>query len=279
MDEDYNRKKAGERVVSEDFQTEDFVRIGAMTADVASLVASFAPVYGTAASGVLGLGSTVMDLVADTMDESVSAGQVFTNLGANLGMAALGMIPGGKAGKIAKNVAKYVPKILAAYAAGNLALNDDIHKSLGKLTSDEDLTVNDWKNIGFALSAVTGLTRSGTAAFKARKYKQTTKPSDLVSFKAKDSAGKEIEFKLTRDELAALNKSKTNEEALNFLKSNANTKEAAAKISKDATLDLGFKEGRSFENWYGLKRNKITGVEGDRVDGTSAEVLTRRAYE
>lgn len=279
VDEYYNRKKAGERVVSEDFQAEDFVRIGAMTADVASLVASFAPVYGTAASGVLGLGSTVMDLVADTMDESVSAGQVFTNLGANLGMAALGMIPGGKAGKIAKNVAKYVPKILAAYAAGNLALNDDIHKSLGKLTSDEDLTVNDWKNIGFALSAVTGLTRSGTAAFKARKYKQSTKPSDLVSFKAKDSTGKEIEFKLTRDELAALNKSKTNEEALNFLKSNANTKEAAAKISKDATLDLGFKEGRSFENWYGLKRNKITGVEGDRVDGTSAEVLTRRAYE
>lgn len=253
MDEDYNRKKAGERVVSEDFQAEDFARIGAMTADVASLVASFAPVYGTAASGILGLGSTVMDLVADTMDESVSAGQVFTNLGANLGMAALGMIPGGKAGKIAKNVAKYVPKILAAYAAGNLALNDDIHKSLGKLTSDEDLTVNDWKNIGFALSAVTGLTRSGTAAFKARQFKTKDVPTGDVEIKIKGSDKKGITLK--KEELDVLNSKKTNQEALEYLSSIGKIKK-----DKDGNFEkIGeiIKDGRNLDNLYGLKRNNV----------------------
>lgn len=262
MDDEYKRKKAGERVVSEDLQTEDFVRFGAMAADVTALVASFAPGYGTAASGVLSLGSTAADLTADIMDDSVSAGQVFTNLGANLGMAVLGLIPGGKSAKIAGKIAKYAPKILAAATAANLVLNDDIHKSLGKLTSDEKLTVNDWKNIGIALSSVSGLTRSGKAAYQARKFKSGNAKTDKVKVEIKGKG----ELELTTDELAQLNKSKSNKEATDYLVSLKKHERAKGEDGKEIDLDFGIKEGRTWDNLWGLRRGSI---KGEAVPGES----------
>lgn len=283
MDESYNRKKAGERVVADDLRPEDFVRFGAMGADVAALVASFAPGYGTAASGVLGLGSTVADLTADIMDESVSAGQVFTNLGANLGMAALGLIPGGKSASLAGKIAKWVPRIVAAAAAGNVALNDDIHKSLGKLTSGDDITVNDWRNIGIALSTVSGLSRAGTAAYKARKFKTKTNATGEVEVKLKNADGVETKATLTKDQLSQLNNAKSNEEATNILKSfNLKDKDGKAvftfkdKDGKDLILDLGFTKERNIANLYGLRRKKITGEELTNTDYVDPK---RIAYE
>lgn len=256
------RQKAGERVVSEDLQPEDFVRFGAMAADVTALVASFAPGYGTAASGVLSLGSTAADLTADIMDDSVSAGQVFTNLGANLGMAVLGLIPGGKSAKIAGKIAKYAPKILAAATAANLALNDDIHKSIGKLTSDEKLTVNDWKNIGIALSSVSGLTRSGKAAYQARKFKSGNAKTDKVEVEIKGKG----KLELTTDELAKLNKSKSNKEATDYLVSLKKHERTKGKDGKEIDLDFGIKEGRTWDNLWGLRRGSI---KGEAVPGES----------
>jgi hypothetical protein len=109
-------------------------------------------------------------------------------------MAVLGLIPGGKSAGIASKIAKWTPKIIAAATAANLALNDDIHKSLGKLTSDEKLTVNDWKNIGIALSSVSGLTRSGKAAYQARQFKNAKTPTGNVeiSIKGNDKAKLEL---------------------------------------------------------------------------------------
>lgn len=254
------RQKAGERVVSEDLQPEDFVRFGAMAADVTALVASFAPGYGTAASGILSLGSTAADLTADIMDDSVSAGQVLTNLGANLGMTVLGLIPGGNSGKIASKIAKWTPKILAAATAGNLALNSDIHKSLGKLTSDEKLTVNDWKNIGIALSSVSGLTRSGKAAYQARQFKNAKTPTGVVevSIKGNDKA----KLELTQEELKALGSKKSNQEAIDYLASIGKlTKNKDGKVvdGKGKVIEIGefIKDGRTFDNWFGLNRNNI----------------------
>lgn len=260
MDENYNRKKAGERVVSEDLQPEDFVRFGAMAADVTALVASFAPGYGTAASGILSLGSTAADLTADIMDDSVSAGQVLTNLGANLGMTVLGLIPGGNSGKIASKIAKWTPKILAAATAGNLALNSDIHKSLGKLTSDEKLTVNDWKNIGIALSSVSGLTRSGKAAYQARQFKNAKTPTGNVEISIKGSDKAKLE--LTQEELKALGSKKSNQEAIDYLASIGKlTKNKDGKVvdGKGKVIEIGefIKDGRTFDNWFGLNRNNI----------------------
>ena len=249
------RQKAGERVVSEDLQPEDFVRFGAMAADVTALVASFAPGYGTAASGILSLGSTAADLTADIMDDSVSAGQVLTNLGANLGMTVLGLIPGGKSAKIAGKIAKYAPKIIAAATAANLALNDDIHKSLGKLTSDEKLTVNDWKNIGIALSSVSGLTRSGKAAYQARKFKAGNAKTDKVKVEIKGKG----ELELTTDELAKLNKSKSNKEATDYLVSLKKHERTKGEDGKEIDLDFGIKERRTWDNLWGLRRGSISG--------------------
>lgn len=260
IDEDYNRKKAGERVVSEDLQPEDFVRFGAMAADVTALVASFAPGYGTAASGILSLGSTAADLTADIMDDSVSAGQVLTNLGANLGMTVLGLIPGGKSAGIASKIAKWTPKILAAATAGNLALNSDIHKSLGKLTSDEKLTVNDWKNIGIALSSVSGLTRSGKAAYQARQFKNAKTPTGNVEISIKGNDKTKLE--LSQEELKALGSKKSNQEAIDYLASIGKlkkNKDGKVVDNNNKVIEIGefVKDGRTFDNWFGLNRNNI----------------------
>lgn len=253
LDKEHNREQAGKRVVSEDLRPEDYARFGAMAADVGALVASFAPGYGTAASGILSLGSTAADLTADIMDKSVSAGQVMTNLGANLGMAVLGLIPGGKSAGIASKIAKWTPKIIAAATAANLALNDDIHKSLGKLTSDEKLTVNDWKNIGIALSSVSGLTRSGKAAYQARKFKAEAPSGDVkVSVK-----GIEGDVTLTKEELANLGKAKSNKEATDYLLSLKKEQvkgRPKGEDGKEIDFDFGIKEGRTWDNLWGLRR-------------------------
>ena len=254
------RQEAGKRVVSEDLRPEDFVRFGAMAADVTALVASFAPGYGTAASGVLSLGSTAADLTADIMDDSVSAGQVMTNLGTNLGMAVLGLIPGGKSAGIASKIAKWTPKIIAAATAANLAFNDDIHKSLGKLTSSEKLTVDDWKNVGIALSSVSGLTRSGKAAYQARQFKNAKTPTGNVEISIKGNDKAKLE--LSQEELKVLGSKKSNQEAIDYLASIGKlTKNKDGKVvdGKGKVIEIGefIKDGRTFDNWFGLNRNNI----------------------
>ena len=252
LDKDYNRKKAGERVVSDELRPEDFIRFGAIGADVASLVASFVPGYGTAASGVLGIGSTLGNLAADAMDESVSAGQVLTNLVANVGLTALGLVPGGNAPKLAAKIAKYTPKIIAAASTLNVAFNDDIHKSLGKVASGDDLTVNDWRNIGIALSTVAGATRWGTAAYKAKKFKSTTEKTDNFKIKAK---GSEKEIELSKEQLVTLQSKKTNQEAVDYL----NSIGKMPKGQDGKPIDLTFiKDGKNLGNWFGLSKGNIT---------------------
>ena len=68
--------------------------------DVASALSAFVPVYGTAVSAGTGLISSLTNFGADLKDNSVSLGDSFKNLGANLAMDAVGLVPGfGAAGK------------------------------------------------------------------------------------------------------------------------------------------------------------------------------------
>lgn len=69
--------------------------------DAASMVAAYVPVYGTAASVVLGLISTAVQGVDDLTDGEKD-GQFWKNLGINLGFTVLGAIPGLNSGKLAK---------------------------------------------------------------------------------------------------------------------------------------------------------------------------------
>ena len=116
--------EAGERkpmADGQDWEYEDYARLVSASADVGSMIASFVPGYGTAASAALGVGSTIGNFTADLADESVGVGSALLNAGAGLGMDLVGLIPGlgaaGKGSKIVKNLLKLAPKLTTIWSA------------------------------------------------------------------------------------------------------------------------------------------------------------------
>ena len=163
---------ANKRVVSQDLTTADVLRFGAMAQDIAGLIASFTG--GNALSAGLGLTAMGTDLTADIMDKSVTKGQVLRNALFNTGMAAISWIPGANTGKLARNLIKYAPKIMGLIGAGAIAVNEDVIESWKKV-GNEKLTVEDWKNIGYTLTAAAGLTRLGRGEYNRYKGKKKFK--------------------------------------------------------------------------------------------------------
>ena len=150
--------------------------------DVASALSAFVPVYGTAISAGTGLISSLTNFGADMSDKSVSAGDMWKNLGTNIAMDAVGLVPGfgtaGKAGKITKTLIKYVPKIVTALSAAN-ALSPESRASWAKLASNESLTVKDWQNIAAGCSALAGVSRGAVGHFNAHTMAKGTKTKDF----------------------------------------------------------------------------------------------------
>lgn len=152
---------AERRPMEEGFSTIDKVRLGTAAADAISAAAAFIPGYGTAASGVLGLGSTLTNIGADIVDESMSGWDVAGNALYGLGMDVVGLIPGmgatGKAAKIVrvlKPVSKLVMKTLQAY--GMVQSVDAFNKLM---SNPSDMSADDWGNLVTGLQAISGEAR------------------------------------------------------------------------------------------------------------------------
>jgi hypothetical protein len=95
------------------------------------------------------------------------------NLVTNLGFTATGAIPGVKLGKVAKSMIKWAPRIIAGVSAANIALNDDIHDSLAKLNENSsEMTVQDWKNVLTAATALLGAVKVGKSEWDNRTVKK-----------------------------------------------------------------------------------------------------------
>ena len=177
---------AGERkpmADGQDWEYEDYARLISAGADVGSMIASFVPGYGTAASAALGVGSTIGNFTADLADESVGVGSAFLNAGAGLGMDLVGLIPGlgaaGKGSKIVKNLLKVAPKLITIWSASTSFA--PAMQAFNKLKDKgaKEMTVEDWKALANGLTAAAGATRWGAAAAKNKinthKYGTTTR--------------------------------------------------------------------------------------------------------
>lgn len=155
----------------------DYARLGAIGADIAALVDPEA----ISATG-LGLASSGANLYADLKD-GVSTGAALGNFAANTGLSLLGAIPIvgdalGSGTKIIRTVTKYIPKLsklaLAAGAAGVLSNAGEYIKSLskiGKSGPQNEMTVQDWRNIGTLITLALGgsnVYRTARAAKQAR---------------------------------------------------------------------------------------------------------------
>lgn len=151
---------AERRPMEEGFSTIDKVRLGTAAADAISAAAAFIPGYGTVASGVLGIGSTLTNIGADIADESMSGWDVAGNALYGL-MDVVGLIPGmgatGKAAKIVrvlKPVSKLAMRTLQAYGMVHSA------DAFNKLMSNpSDMSADDWRNLVTGLWAISGEAR------------------------------------------------------------------------------------------------------------------------
>ena len=152
---------AERRPMEEGFSTIDKVRLGTAAADAAAAAAAFIPGYGTVASGVLGIGSTLTNIGADIADESMSGWDVAGNALYGLGMDVAGLIPGlGTTGKAAKIVR--VLKPVSKLAMGTLQAYGMIHSAdaFNKLMSNpSDMSADDWRNLVTGLQAISGEAR------------------------------------------------------------------------------------------------------------------------
>lgn len=210
---------ANKRVVSQDLTAADVLRFGAMAQDIAGLIASFTG--GNALSAGLGLTSMGTDLTADIMDKSVTKGQVLRNALFNTGMAAISWIPGANAGKLARNLIKYTPKIMGLIGAGAIAVNENVIESWKKV-GNEKLTVEDWKNIGYTLTAAAGLTRFGKGEYDHYKGKK--------KFQTAMTGEKKSAIKIADGSEVYVDKSDKNE--INKLLKEGKINEAYDKLSK-----------------------------------------------
>lgn len=152
---------AERRPMEEGFSTIDKVRLGTAAADAISAAAAFIPGYGTVASGVLGIGSTLTNIGADIADESMSGWDVAGNALYGLGMDVVGLIPGmGATGKAAKIVR--VLKPVSKLAMGTLQAYGMMHSAdaFNKLMSNpSDMSADDWRNLVTGLQAISGEAR------------------------------------------------------------------------------------------------------------------------
>lgn len=231
--EDRKRQLEGQRKPGDTgFTSTDRARIISAGLDIASAISAYVPVYGTAISAGTGLASSFTSFGTDWADKSVSAGDMWKNLGANVAMDVVGLIPGfgtaGKAGKITKTLVKYVPRIITALSAAN-ALSPESRASWAKLASNESLTVRDWQNIAAGCSALAGISRGAVGHFNARTMAKGTKTKD---FNITASDGKQ--YKVTAEQLETLKKQKSLEDVNKEFK----------KIHPNAELNSFFRNGK-----------------------------------
>lgn len=191
------------RIVSEDWTGEDFTRLASIAADIGSMAAAYAPGVGTLASAGLGFTSSLMNYGADLSANGFNSRDLL-NLGANIGLDTVGLIPGfgsaAKGSKILKTAMKYIPRALAAYQAYNYT-GPAVESMRKALDSDAKLTVDDWRNIaeGFKLLIQGGIGATRTIKSHNLRKQLATGNKTLTTL-----GGKEVS--LTPEQLAEIKK-------------------------------------------------------------------------
>lgn len=266
--EQQKRIDAGNRKIQGlgDLNGSDIARLAALGQDIAALgAATFAPGYGTAASGVLGLTSMLTDLGADIADDQLTKGDVIKNAAVNTGLAALGMIPGGKSASIVSKLAKNAPKLLAVWGVSKAFT--PAKQSLQKVINGGDMTEQDLKNILWGIKSVVSTGTIGRNTYKDWKYSgvreskvNATKPVTKYEV-AVNKGNQQQKVTLTQEQYSLLNKAKTQTEA------NAKLKQYLANNGEKDSDQFSFKEGlfpeKASKNLFNrnkdiLQGNKIT---------------------
>ena len=218
-----NRAKANKVTVNQqknldrtDFTTSEYARMAGVVSDIGSVITALASPasggMGSIASIGLGLGSTAANAYADYTDGTMSNWDATKNLFTNVGLDLLGSVTGGTAkyGKIVKTVAKFAPRLLAAYGTlGTVENMPQIIASTKKfINNPSEINVQDLQNITQGIGLVTGLSSA-----TARKVKQnnSTVVGTRVGVKMRNKNTGEVKtFVFKGDEAKTIRNAKDN---------------------------------------------------------------------
>ena len=251
-------------ISKKDLSGADITRIISAIGDLGAVSAAFVPGTGTVIGAGLGAASTLANLGADLADGD-NVWDSLGRAGINLGLDAIGLIPGagatGKIAKVGKSLTKIAPWVLGAMAAYNLGEEAKAFKKL--VTNPSDLNADDINMIAGGLSLVLGL-RTGYKARKIRNEALVKNKKGLVT----DSGKVAI---MDAEELKNL---KTNEQL--------NAKLKSMKGFKNETVSGAFKnESKGYKNLWGYTLNTPKTIDiynFKNKKGLDAIVLERRAH-
>ena len=256
------------------WKTEDYVRLGAIAADIASLVMD--PVTGA----VTNVGSTATNFLADWADNSVTATEMWKNLGMNLGMDALSIVPivgdaAGTGSKLIKSVKTIAPKLMYGLTAwgilGTLKNGSNIMESFNKVMSDEKLTVGDWQNIAQAITAVAGVNGAVKSGVAKKLAKNRALDSDAIGLGLKDKNGNVQDYIFRGDKAKEL---KTLVAEGDISKVNAKIKELEGFSDFEINTSLN-----TVPLSVGLPVGRIVGADGKKSWGTKNPFNVKRTID
>ena len=230
------RQAARERYIDEDnkslanpnaeWTATETARCISAVLDLGAAVGSFIPGAGTVFGGLAGFGSTALNFITDLQDDAVSMSDTWKNLGMNLGMDLMGLIPGGgaasKIGKIMKTIKPYAAGMMAIPGVISLFKNSpEIAQSFGKLVDGDPedggskMTAQDLINIIQVFNVGLGITAMTGNAIKSSKT--SVKQTDKLGVSVFDNAGKRQTLLLTGDDVAKFKEANANGKAQEFL--------------------------------------------------------------
>ena len=227
-----NRKTFGDKNALETnngWNRYDTARLTATLGDIGAVITSFTPA--TIASAGIGAASTTGHLMAD-LEDGFDAGDV-GRAALGYGLDALSLIPGigaaTKGWRIAKTIAKYAPRLIAAVGAVHTLTNGpEIIASIGKINEPSKMTVQDWQNIAQAITLVTAGGAAAGRHLKMKKadiqtlagktkYDAQTYNNGVLKLRRK-SDGSVENLILTSKEAEAVKNAKTNQEIMDAIK-------------------------------------------------------------
>lgn len=223
----------------------DIARIGALAANIGSVFTD--PITGAA----IGVGADLADLYADINDKSVSGWDAALNLGTNLGLDFVALIPGGEYFKIAKSIGKLgntIAKGLAAYGILDTVANGkEIAQSLKNVVSG-DYSREDVMNSGRAIMLLATAIKGGTNVYRKNKIVKAGKTALKVGIELKDQKGNSHFLEFHGDDAAEIRKNQSNP---------AKLKETIIKIRNkyNSQFPAELQEGKNFT--FGTKQKVI----------------------
>lgn len=194
--------------------------------DLASAGAALGFGAGSVVSAATGLVSTFGNLYSDITDDAVTSGQAWKNFGMNLGMDALGLIPGGgaasKLGKIVKSLKPVVPAVIALPGVVNMLSNSPEIAASWKKAFDGDpekggskMDYQDYMNILQVLNVATGM--STIAANKYQASKRAIKQTDKLAVDVIDGNKQRRALVLEGDDISKFKEANAKGEAQKFI--------------------------------------------------------------